>query len=74
MKPAKTSLPHWMTAWLSWSTLGASCTLGLGLLLMAGELALRGGEVRPACAYWFGGLGFIAIAALVRRFGPFSGA
>ena len=39
-----------------------------------GELALRGGEVRPACAYWFGGLGFIAIAALVRRFGPFSGA
>jgi hypothetical protein len=60
-------MPDWLSTWLSWSSLGASGTLGLGLLFTALEEGLQGDGVAGACALWFAGLGFCLVALLILR-------
>jgi hypothetical protein len=60
-------MPDWLSTWLSWSSLGASGTLGLGLLFTALDEGLQGGGVAGACALWFAGLGFCLVALLILR-------
>jgi hypothetical protein len=65
----KNLMPSWLISWLSWSCLGASGTLGLGLVLAAIDQVLHGGAVIFSCALWFFGLGFCLIGMLILRRG-----
>ena len=61
-------MPTWLSSWLSWSCLGASGTLGLGLVLAAIDQAFRGAVIF-SCALWFFGLGFCLLGLLILRRG-----
>ena len=64
---AQGPMPDWLSTWLSWSSLGASGTLGIGLLFTALDEGLQGGGVESSCALWFAGLGFCLVALLIFR-------
>ena len=55
-------MPSWLSTWLSWSTIGASGFVGLGLLAAAVDGLARGGSYTPL-AMVFGGLGLCTLSA-----------
>jgi hypothetical protein len=60
-------MPPWLSSWLSLWTLGACATLGLGMIVTAVAEAVDGGQAVTCCALWFGGMGFVLLAAIIFR-------